>query len=320
MFVIKSDEDPFDRFVSSNVSEDAATEYDPDATYVSGDIRKVSSAGTVYKCIANAVVISGTSYPVKGFSPPDYLVSNDATHPWMELRAINRMAMFDPYINTQTQSDPGIDYIETVLRIGNCDTIAFFNVVASAIEITLFDNQGKELASETQSMYEEVFTLYDYFFSEVSYKRTTMFRFGIGIGGTIRVRIANAGSTAKCGMIVAGRSIYLGSTKDEVEIPITDYSTYKTDALGRVKLEVGFYASLCNFTIYMTESRSSNPFWKIRETLIALRGRVTLWCADNTDELLESNPALVICGYFTDLKPVFRNSLPTFDISLAGVV
>ncbi len=321
MFVIKSVEDILGSFVSSNVASDDATEYDNNATYVTGDIRKITSEGTVYKCIANSIVINGTSHPVKGFNPPDYLVSTDATFPWMELRPINRTAMFDEFLNTQTQSDPGIDNIETTIRIGNCDAIALFNVVASEVSVTIYDNQMNQISTETKSTYEQVFTLDDYFFTEVNYKRKVVFTFGIGIGGYAKVVIKNAGSTAKCGMLVPGKKIYLGKTKGDVESPITDYSTYKTDSLGRTKLEVGFYADICKFTIYMLESESGKTFDVVRDEIISLRGMLSVWCVDNTDETWNKHPSLMICGYFSEISPTFRTgNASTCDLKITGVM
>lgn len=321
MFIIQPVDNVFDRFVSSNVAEDSATEYNASTTYTTGSICKVSAEGTVYKCIADTVIMGGVSVPVLGLYPPDYLVSNDATHPWMELRSINFMAMFDSYINTQTESDTGEDFIEVVLIIGNCDSLALFNIVASEVAITLYDNQDNIISTETQNTYTKVALLEEYFFTEVSYKRNVVFKFGIGIGGKIRIKIRNAGSVAKCGMVVIGKKVYLGSTKDEIELPVTDYSTYKTDPLGRTRLDVGFYADMCNFTLYMKESVSGKPFWAIRDILIALRGKITVWCVDNTDETWNTNPSLMVCGYATDLGPVFRSAgMPTCDIKLTGVV
>lgn len=320
MFVIKPVDDIFSKLISSNVADDSATEYSAATTYVTGNICKVSATGTVYKCLADSILIDGVSVAVKGFYPPDYLVSNEATYPWMELRAINYKAMFDNFINTQTQSDAGVDYIEVLLNAGNCDAVALFNVVASDVTITVYDNQSNVLSTETKETYEQVTTLEEYFFTEVVYKRKVIFTFGIGIGGSIKIKIRNAGSTAKCGMVVLGKKEYLGMTKDEVELPITDYSTYKTDTLGRTKLEVGSYADLCNFTLYFMEDYSGKSFDVVRDFLISLRGKAAVWCVDNTDKTWETNQSLMICGYFTDLTPTRRNDLSSGDIKLAGVV
>lgn len=320
MFVIQPATEILSRLVSTNVATDAAAEYDATKTYVTGDICKVSSEGTVYKCIADSVTINGTSIPVKGLPPQNYLVSTDATYPWMELRAINYMAMFDDYINTQTQSDDGVGYIEVVLNAGGCDSVALFNVAAKTVSVTAYDNRGTQVFYDSQETCAIVSTLEDYFFTEVEFRRNIVFTFGIGIGGTVKIRLNNPSATAKCGMCVLGKKVYLGQTRDEVELPITDYSTYKTDSLGRTKLAVGYYADICSFTLYMTEDRSGKPFYKVRDILTALRGKVSVWCVDNTDKPWETNPSLIICGYFTDLNPVYRMGMPTCDIKLTGVV
>ena len=321
MFIIQPVDNIFDRFVSSNVVTDDAVEYSATTTYKTGDICKVTAEGTVYKCIADSVTLNETSVPILGIYPPNYLVSDDATYPWMELRAINYMAMFDAYTNTQTQSDSGVDFIEVVLSAGSCDSLALFNLTAKQVTVSLYDNQNNLISQETQDTYSIVSTLDDYFFTEVAYKKNIVFNFGLGIGGTVKIKISNDGSTAKCGMVILGKKIYLGATKDEVELPITDYSTYKTDTLGRTKLAVGFYADICNFTLYLIEKRSGRPFWNVRDILISLRGKTSVWCVDNTDKTWETNPSLMVCGYFTDLNPVFRSGgCPTCDIKLTGVV
>lgn len=321
MFVIKPVDDIAGRVVSNNITEDSAEEYDPEKTYTTDSICKVSSCGTVYKCLADTIVINEVSYPIKGIYPPDYLVSNNSTYPWMELRTINSLAMFDSYINTQAQSDEGVDFIEVVIGAGNCDSVALFNIAAKSVEVSLYDNADNLISTEKQDTYTLVSTVDDYFFTDVVFKSNVVFKFGLGIGGKIKITIKNDNATAKCGMIILGRKIYLGSTKDEVELPITDFSDFKTDKLGRTKFSAGFYADMCNFTLYLIESKSNRPFWNVRDILISLRGRLSVWCVDNTDKTWNTNPALMICGYFTDLSPTFRSvGCPTCDIKLTGVV
>lgn len=318
MFVIQTFSDPLDRLISSNVTNDVAAEYDSTKTYVTGDICKVTDEGTVYKCIADSITVSGVSVPVKGLYPTDYLVSTEATYPWMELRSINKTAMFDGYLNTLTQSDTGL--IEVELQGGGCDSVALFNVAARTVTITVYDNRGNQVYQEARETYKIVSTLDDYFFSDVEFTRTLIFSFGLGIGGTIKVSISNPDGSAQCGMCLIGKKVYLGYTKDEVELPIIDYSQYKTDTLGRTKLSEGLYADLCTFTLYLPEDVTGKSFHTIRSILTSLRGKLSVWCVDNTDKTWEFNPALAVCGYYTDLSTNFNNTLPYCDMKITGVV
>lgn len=325
MFIIKPVSDIKSRVISNNLTEDSAEEYDPTKTYIKGDICKVTATGTVYECVNSTPIISiteNTTVPVVGLYPPSYLVSNTGTYPWAELRTINQLAAFDNYVNTQSVSDTGSDFIEYVISIGGCDSFALFNIVAKEVSLEIYGNQGNLISSEIRQTYEPVYTLDDYFFQDVSYKDRIIFTFGAGIGGSAKITIRNTGGTAKCGMIILGRKIVIGSSKEEVELPITDYSKYVVDSIGRVSLSKGLYANLCNFTLYIKENAYKLTFWEIVKILIECRGQCTVWCVDNTDDLSKMNPGLIVCGYYADFSPVFRShcGYSTIDFKISGVV
>lgn len=322
MFIIQPVSDIISLLVSNNVAADSAAEYDATKTYVTGDVCKVTTASTVYKCIADSTTKDGgiTTVPVVGIYPPDYLTSNNALYPWMELRAVNATAAFDQYINTQSVSDSGVDYLQYVIKSGGCDSVALFNVTAKSITVDVYDNAGSLVSTETQQTCVPVYTLDDYFFSEVVYKENIAFGFAIGIGGTIRITIRNDNSQAKCGMIVLGRKLLIGKTKTDIELPITDYSKYDTDTLGRVKMSQGNYARLAKFTLYVDEDYSGRPFWSTKSILEGCRGKRVVYCLDNGDYTWNDNPDLMFCGYYTDFNPIHSNVMSTIEMTVNGVV
>lgn len=302
------------RFISTNVPADEAEEYDPYKIYLTGSIVQVGERHTIYICLSDVYVDDNNeSHKIKGYYPPDYLVSAKNTYPWKDLRSDNKFAAIDKYINTQT-SNPGSIVYNFIS--GGCDSVALLNIEATSVEAILYDESGRAVWTEVRETYTTVDTVTEWFFSEPIFKSNLFFSFPLGIGGVLHLTIANSVGTAKCGVISMGRLRSIGITKDEISISMTDYSEYETDSIGRTTIMKGLYSDIHKFTVFIDKPL----FSYIKRMLDSLRATLLVWIVDNVDDPNDSDSALITLGWFTNLDRSRRNARDTFDITIGGAV
>lgn len=302
------------RLMSTDVPADTTALYNSATTYTTGNEVRIEETHTIYKCLKDTYTPEGGSaVPIKGLYPPDYLYTTNSTYPWMILRSDNKYACLDDYINTQTTKSGSMTY---TFNAGGCDTIGLLNVEATTVSFTLTDANGVVVASATQNLYEYVNTAEEVFFSSPVFKSTALWTFPRGIGGTLQFTVSNSFGTAKLGIVTMGQSFYVGATRDEVQLPITDYSDYTTDSIGRVKLTKGLFADTATLSLYL----ENTTFSQVRNKLTKLRATGCLWCLGNEDDVSLIEPALLCFGYYTDLKPTRKNALSDIELTIGGMV
>lgn len=313
----------FGRYIegSTNVAADSAPVYDPATTYNTGDVVLVKATHTIYKCLVDSYTDDTGTHSIVGHYPPSWTISTEnKTFPWMELRADNQTACMDDFLNTQTVGDIAVDSgaIKYRFSAGGCDTVALFNIEATSVTISLYDGDGITLIStEEVPTFVYAQSAEEVFFSQPQFKTNVISNFSKNIGCILEVIIHNTLGAAKCGMICLGQEKYIGSTQNEVSLPITDYSVVKTDSLGRVYLSKGLVADVADFTLYA----ETITFSYLRDLLKGYRATWLVWCLDNTDKISDADSALLLFARYTDLKPVFRKpGKPTIQITLAGGV
>jgi len=126
-----------DTLFYSSVAESTENEYDSGTSYSTGAVVKVSyeSDGTTPR--RPIVEYESLEDSNSGNYPPD----NPSK--WFAVGATNRWAMFDPYINTQTEDSNPIEFeVET----SGQNTITLLNLDARAVELTFIVD--KELLSD----------------------------------------------------------------------------------------------------------------------------------------------------------------------------
>ena len=274
---------------SSNVTETLYSEYDyTGATnYVLNDYVYVSyeSNGTtertphkIYKCLA-----ATTAYP------PDNLTK------WQDEGGSNKWAMFDEFLNTQTENATSII---VGIDASNCDRFFLFNMDADSVTAVLTDN-GTAAVVQTD--------VYD-----VSDQQSLIREIYIYADATLTLTIAKTG-TAKCGLCQAGWSTYLGKTQWGANPGMTDYSIKSAGTYGTYVSE-GQWSKDLDFELYFDRVNIDDVY----EDLTGARGILVAIEGNGDDTNYET---LRLFGFINDWEITdFSPSLAKIDINFQGVI
>lgn len=208
--------------ISSNVEENDYEEWDALTPYAVKDVRMVTASG-VHKTY-EALTASTNKYPPDTVKtvPPD----------WLEREATNRWKPFDQKVRSQTTNADSISY---TLAPGMIDSLAFLNLEASTIDITMTDpleglvyEQHIDLIST-----DNVYDAWTYCFEEILSKSDyVVFELPPYGSAVITITINNPGGIAKVGEIVLGREKDLGDTQWGPRRGVSDYSDKTVDDFG----------------------------------------------------------------------------------------
>lgn len=227
---------------SSNVTENDYAEWAGGTTYNTGDKVIVLSTHRIYESLVN----SNT-----GNDP----TTDDGTK-WLNIGATNRWKAFDKTITDQVTNTTSITYSFSPQSLTN--SIAFFNVEATTIQVTVTDPVDGVVYDNTVSLTDNgaVENWYGYFFEPILRKsELVLFDLPNYVSATIDVDIgAGTGNTAKVGQIVFGSQKTLGLTTYGTTIGIQDYSTKDTDAFGNVVITERRFAQLVDYDVKLATS------------------------------------------------------------------
>ena len=228
--------------VSSNVPENDFAEWASGTTYADGDKVIVLSTHRIYE----SLVGSNT-----GNDP----TTDNGTN-WLDIGATNRWRSFDKTITDQTTNTTSVEYEFDPQSLTN--SIAFFNVDAKDIQVTMTDPNDGVVYDETISLVDNgaVENWWGYFFEPIV-RQTELVLFDLPsyIQATLDVSVnAETGDTAKVGQIVFGNEKTLGLTTYGTTIGIQDYSTKDTDAFGNVVITERRFAQLVDYDIKLATS------------------------------------------------------------------
>ncbi|MBO9602538.1 MAG: hypothetical protein J7496_08530 [Novosphingobium sp.] len=221
---------------ATNVAETLAA-YNPATGYTQGQQVRVDSTHHAYES-----VLAGTN---TGNDP----TTDDGTK-WLDLGSTNPWAMFDEYLESQTSNADTIAV--TLVPAGIADAMAFFNLDAATISITVTDATDGVVYDEDFDLISDVNCgdYYDYCFQPII-RKTALFVDGLPpyVGPDIDVVIDNTGSTAKCGALLMGSLRTLGATVYGADFGIIDSSRKTTDDFGRTTIVPRSYRKTGNFRV-----------------------------------------------------------------------
>lgn len=225
---------------SSNITEDDYSEWAVGTTYAEGDKVIVLSTHRIYESLVGSNL---------GNDP----VTDDGTN-WLDIGATNRWRAFDNTITDQAQKTTTITYSFDPQSLVN--SIAFFNLDATEIEVTVTDPTDGVVYDETVSLLDNgaVDGWWGYFFQPIVRKsEVALFDLPNYASATLDVTINTiTGETAKVGQIVFGNQTSLGLTTYGTSIGIQDYSTKDTDAFGNVVITKRRFAQLVDYDVKVT--------------------------------------------------------------------
>lgn len=275
---------------SSTIPEEVAATYSGATTYAAGDLAGAAStygaAQTVWRSLQNGNTgnaqsegvwwtLAGTVYPVYNSGSScniGGIVTDLATHTlyeslvnsntgnalsdatkWTNIGATNRWKMFDGSYQTQSTE---LNEFTLVLTPGTLvNSLAVLNVEAASVTVA----QSVSAYSRTISLVRhDVLNWYDWYYE-------LPIRTGDAVftdippypASTLTVTVTNTGGTAKCGIMVIGKSRTLGLTEWEFSRSINDYSRAVEATSGTVELVQGAYSKRMVLDVWVEDGMES---------------------------------------------------------------
>ncbi len=249
-----------------------------------------SSATTYAK---DVIVVHGTGrYQSLQVSNTNH---DPATSPtwWTLLGPSNRWAMFDDQVSTQTQATASL---QVKVNTGIIDTVAVLGVNAQTARVTVRDGPGGAVVyDETQSMAgEEVFSWFEYFFSDPTVRRSQAVFSGIPPFGSSELTVLiTAAAGLQIGSLVFGRVRDLGQPHYGARAGITDYSRKNTDEFGSTTFVRRAYSKTLQAQLEVDNLQVN----RVQRLLYDLRATPVVWLGSNRPEFSEP---LVVFGFYKD--------------------
>lgn len=260
----------------------------------------------------------GTAYTVGNqifYDPDDSLVYHEfealtnqtgavpaigGTTDWLDLGPANARAMFDDRVGSQTLVDE--ELVVAVTPGAFFDTIALLNISACSTINVLIKNGETTLYDEDFDTSGHAEDWASYFFGEDEDNLSSLILNPEIFYASCTITITmtgSAGYNVGLGLLVIGRSRYLGETLYAPTIGIEDYSTKETDAFGNTYLVERPYADLVSAEFILDSVQVDN----VRRELAKYRATPVLYDLNNAGSSYES---LLVFGFFEQ-----------FDISLS---
>lgn len=145
---------------------------------------------------------------------------------------------------------------------------------------------------------------WEWYFADFEYKQDILWTYPIKGTGRLRIEISTQGGAAACGMVQPGKSYTLGTTYDEPQVGISDYSDTEEDSAGRDGLVEGPYAKRIDFDFWLPRANVDKVFRR----LASFRGRAVICNANNTDQSYEFE-SLMAYGVIQDWEEIIRGSV-----------
>lgn len=224
--------------------------------------------------------------------------SSGVSAKWKPLGATRPWLMLDEFIETQTVGNDGA-LLQITVPFNRATAFALLNVEGLSAHVIVQDDQEETFFEQTYNLTRDIsdFSLYEYNYSLVETKiNVTATNIPMPIIGKLHIDIdPGEGSSAKLGMLVAGPEQYLGGTKYDAEIGVTDYSKKETNEFGVATLVRRSYANTASLELYLHPSRMDF----ISRTLKNLRATPCVWIGDNRDN---GYVCLTLYGWIEDWR------------------
>jgi hypothetical protein len=297
----------FSKLVSSDFAESsdgsvwsAATAYTVgQRAYVSGTVHKL------YECL----VAHTNQYP-----PNTVEGATTGTIYWVEVSYTNPYRMFDA-VNSSVSTATGPANKSVVfdpgqinsLYVGNIGGVTSVDVVMTVGAQTVYSRSVDLTASN-------VFDWYDYWFEPVVLQDSFAL-FDLPPYGAGRITLTFHGtSTMTVGTVLVGMSRDIGQVQWEPSVRHLDYSTYKTDAFGNVRITARLPAKVITAKVFVP--RLPGSFDEVNRQMADLTGQVVLWSF-----LGDQYPSLNALGFKNDFDHVLSNAAGSyFNLKVQGLI
>ena len=234
---------------------------------------------------------------------------------WKKVRPSNYYAMLDGISLTQTINAGSIDV--TFVSSG-FDIVSLVNVQGLSVRVVVTDlNTNTVVMDKTKELVDNsrIFDFYSYCFEPISYLEDFFTRIPIYYNTSIRVIINGIHGYAKCGTLVSGRSIFIGSAKWGVGFDLESWGTSTVDEFGYNDLEHTNSVYNDSYTINIESSKLRLLQRKLRQ----LDFVPILFVGDENDDSKFEN--LVDYGYWETIRLILENPVnSTIEITKKGLV
>lgn len=214
---------------------------------------------------------------------------------WLDLGYCNRWRMFDTVVGTRTVQAGAIT---VTLTPGLIDSIAFLDLVATTIDLTMTDPIEGVVYTETIDMVmgNGIIDGYTYFFEPIITKDSAVL-LGIPpyVSASIEIVITNTEGNAEVGTLAVGTQKSLGLTLYEPTISITDYSKKEADAFGNYTIIERRFSKKFSCDLILDSSSVDD----LQKTLATYRATPVIWVGSDA-----SYSSMIINGFYKSFQIV----------------
>lgn len=230
------------------------------------------------------------------------------TGDWFLVGPDNKHSMFDGTVSTVTTATTSLT---VVLRPGLCNSMAFFGLVGSTLQISVKDQpNGTTVYTKTFNLNgTDIFDWYDYFFEPyVQISEVVLTDLPPFSGAEVTMVLSGGtGSTVEIGSLVWGSIYTLGATETGVTLGIIDYSKKETDEFGVTNFVERDFSKRVSCRLFF----KNNQINRVQRLLSTLRATPCVWIPSEDPNL---NP-LTVFGFYKD----FNIEIPYPDYSYCSL-
>lgn len=192
---------------------------------------------------------------------------------WAEVGPINKLAMFDRRVGSQTVNADSIE-VEITLKSECIDEVTIVNCDAASVTVTQTDPTDGEVYSQTQTMDEDVGDWWEYLYFPIVRKSVAVFSGLLPYrDSVVAVTLSNPGADAKCGLLALGLALEPGGAQYGATDGITDYSVVREDDWGIRDIVERDYADDAEFQVWVAKAESE----RFRRMLAEQRAQATVF-------------------------------------------
>lgn len=244
---------------SSTAAEPAAgeTAWVSGATYAVGDVCILTSTHRKYERL-----VAGA-----GTTSPDLDLAN-----WEDIGPTNKWAMFDLMRNTATElASPLTVVIAPGRRIS---AIGLVGLVADQVQITMESGASVIYDVSEYLLLRHSTTWSEYYFGEFR-NRSAVVKFDLpqATGAVVTVTLTRVSGAVKCGGLVIGTSVDLGTVEKSAVSDSTNFSKIDRDAFGNATLRPRRTIPQTDQQLFANKARIN----KLREVREDLNATPALW-------------------------------------------
>ncbi|MGO4379704.1 hypothetical protein AB4Z19_15620 [Pseudoduganella sp. RAF19] len=267
--------------------------------YVSGSVHKL------YECL-----VANTNQ-----NPPSTIAgATTGTIYWAEVTYTNPYRMFDT-VNSSVSTATGPSAKSVVfdpgrinsIFIGNIDGVTSIDVAVSQGATTVY-SRTVSLASSN------VVDWYDYWFEPIL-MQNSMALFDLPPIGVARVTLTfHGGGTMTVGTVQCGLSREMGEVQWQPSVRHLDFSTYKQDTFGNIKITPRVPALVVQAKVFVP--RLNGSFDDVNRQMADLTGQIVTWSFQG-----DKYPSMNILGFKNDFDHVLDSSAGSFfNLKVQGLI